>query len=201
MASSTAAGKRNLDKAEIVQSNPSKKRKLNEDESNTSSTAQAQSEKSSNSEPVIPFPPPSTNNNKNTDKVASSATNVPHNGTKAKPDVDDNQNPQKWSFKASDFTFGDNNWVNQTSDPNSPKTENSTTATTTKTKEPQKEVLTNTNTTDSFSGFVGLGFGKELESKKEENATEKGSEKTEESKKDNPWEQNWSNSNADGSFS
>jgi len=165
-----------------LSANPSKKRKLND-------------------ECAVPIeaklPKPTTTTTTNKADTATTASSTVTNNTKASDDKD-NEDANKWQFKASDFTFGDNHWVKQTSDPSI----NSTTPTLTTTNDKQEttkaeeEIVPNDDPNNSFLGFVGEGFGKELESKKQE----ENESKTSSDDKKNPWAQNWSGSNADGSF-
>lgn len=191
----TTANKRSLEEANIDSSNPSKKRKLNEDEAIATNS--------------------NNNNSKDDDKKNDNTAKLKDEKNEK---TDPNSDLSKWSFKASDFTFGNNSWVKQVSNASDLSNDESTTNDNDKAS---SQAIIDKNTTDSFAKFEGLGFKKVLDDEnskskpatngKAENdddeSTTNNKEKTKDENKDakkeddGGWGGAWSNSNPDGTFS
>jgi len=207
----TTASKRTLKEANIDSSNPSKKRKLNEDESISITTNNNVNNNNSNDD---------DKKNDNTAKSNDNNNDNNKNKNKKNDNEDPNTDVSNWTFKASDFTFGNNSWVKQTSNASDLSNDESTTNNDKNKSSPQ--VINDNNTIDSFSEFAGLGFKKVLddqnskdangksenndddtdkEKDKDKDNKESDKDKDKDKKKDDKgWGGAWSNSNADGTF-
>lgn len=202
----TIANKRSLEEANIDSLNPTKKRKLNEDESKATTT-----DNNNNTD---------NNDDKKNDNTAKSNDDEQNEKKEKNEKNDPNADVSNWSFKASDFTFGNDSWVKQTSNASDLFNEESTTDTTNDNDKVSSKAIIDKNTTDSFAKFEGLGFKKVLDdenskskpatdgkSEKDKDNTEndkdkdKDNDKDTKEKDDGGWGGAWGNSNPDGTYS